>query len=113
MKVKIIAEQHSIYPICEGDIDNIKGIVSIKDLYISEDWKLFKDLMRPALFVPDNNTAYQVMEKFKQSKFHICFIVDEYGSVLGLISLHDILEAIVGDMGEIGDAEDYEIIPRG
>jgi putative hemolysin len=112
MKEKIIAEPHSIYPICEGDIDNIKGIVSIKDLYISEDWKLFKDLMRPALFVPDNNTAYQVMEKFKESKFHICFIVDEYGSVLGMISLHDILEAIVGDMAEIGDAEDYEIIAR-
>lgn len=112
MKEKIVEEPHSIYPVCEGDIDNIKGIVSIKDLYISEDWKLFKDLMRPALFVPDNNTAYQVMEKFKESKFHTCFIVDEYGSVKGMISLHDILEAIVGDMAEIGDVQDYEITPR-
>jgi putative hemolysin len=112
MKEKIVAEPHSIYPVCEGDIDNIKGIISIKDLYISEDWKLFKDLMRPALFVPDNNTAYQVMGKFKESKFHTCFIVDEYGSVRGMISLHDILEAIVGDMAEIGDVEDYEIIER-
>jgi putative hemolysin len=65
IKEKIIAEPHSIYPICEGDMDNIKGVVSIKDLYVASDYTQFKDLMKPALFVPVNNTAYQVMEKFK------------------------------------------------
>jgi putative hemolysin len=68
--------------------------------------------MVPALFVPDNNTAYQVMAKFKESKFHACFIVDEYGSLRDMISLNDILEAIVGDIPETGE-EDYEIIDRG
>ena len=67
--------------------------------------------MRAALFVPDNNTAYQVMAKFKESKFHACFIVDEYGSLRGMISLNDILEAIVGDIPEPG-TEDYEIVDR-
>src|SRR6188508_1684729 len=111
IREKIIAEPHSVYPICDAEIDNIKGVVSIKDLYVSDDLTLFKDLMQPALFVPDNNTAYQVMEKFKESKIHSCFIVDEYGSVKGMITLNDILEAIVGDIPQ-SNIEDYEIIER-
>ena len=111
IREKIIADPHSIYPICDGDIDNIKGVVSIKDLYVSDDLTLFKDLMQPALFVPDNNTAYQVMEKFRESKIHSCFIVDEYGSVLGMITMNDILEAIIGDMPQ-PDVDDYSITER-
>ena len=111
MKEKIIAEPHSVYPICDGEIDNIKGVVSIKDLYVTPDNTLFKEIMQPALFVPENNTAYQVLEKFKESRLHSCFIVDEYGSILGLITLNDILEAIVGDIPQ-PDVPDYEITER-
>ena len=111
IKEKIIGEPHSIYPICDEDIDNLKGVVSIKDLYVSPDSTLFKDLMQPALFVPENNSPYQVLEKFKESKLHSCFIVDEYGTILGLITLNDILEAIVGDMPQ-PDVPDYEIRER-
>lgn len=111
IRQKIIAQPHSVYPICDGEIDNIKGVVSIKDLYVSDDLTQFKDLMKTALFVPENNTAYQVMEKFKESQIHSCFIVDEYGSVQGMITLNDILEAIVGDIPQTG-IEDYEIIER-
>lgn len=111
IKEKILQEPHSAYPICDGEIDNIKGVVSIKDLYISPDNTLFRELMRPALFVPENNTPYQVLEKFKESKIHSAFIVDEYGSILGLITLNDILEAIVGDLPQ-PDVPDYEIKER-
>lgn len=111
IKEKILKEPHSVYPICDGDIDNIKGIVSIKDLYVANDLTLFKDLMSPAYFVPENNSAYQVLEKFKASKIHCCFIVDEYGSVQGMITLNDILEAIVGDIPE-SHIEDYDIVER-
>ena len=111
MKEKIIKEPHSVYPICDGEIDNIKGMVTIKDLYVTDDNVLFKDIMTPALFVPENNTAYMVLEKFKQSKIHCCFIVDEYGSLLGLITLNDILEAIVGEITQ-PDVPDYEIQQR-
>ncbi len=111
IKEKIINEPHSVYPICDGDIDDIKGVVSIKDLYITPDSTLFKDIMQPVLFVPENITAYQVLEKFKQTKMHSCFIVDEYGSILGLITLNDLLEAIVGDIPQ-PDVPDYEIKKR-
>ncbi|HUM64679.1 MAG TPA: hemolysin family protein [Chitinophagaceae bacterium] len=111
IKEKITSEPHSVYPICENTIDDIKGVVAIKDLYISPDNVEFHNLMRPALFVPENNTAFQVMEKFKESKLHSCFIVDEYGSILGMITLNDILEAIIGDLPQ-PDMEDYTILER-
>lgn len=111
IKSKIFDEPHSVYPICDGTIDNIKGIVSIKDLYITPDHVKFKETMKPALFVPENNSPYQLLEKFKQSQIHTCFIVDEYGTLLGLITLNDILEAIVGDIPQ-EDVEDYEVVQR-
>ncbi|MBL7733804.1 MAG: CBS domain-containing protein, partial [Chitinophagaceae bacterium] len=78
---------------------------------VSPDNTLFKEIMRPALFIPENNSPYQVMEKFKESKIHSAFIVDEYGSILGLLTLNDILEAIVGDIPQ-PDVAEYEIKQR-
>ena len=111
IREKIIQNTHSFYPICETTLDDIKGIVSIKDLYVEDDFTQFKDLMKPALFVPENNSAYQVLEKFKEHRVHCCFIVDEYGSVQGMITLNDILEAIVGDMPE-PESDEYAVTAR-
>jgi putative hemolysin len=111
IKEKILQEPHSVYPICDGSIDHIKGIVNIKDLYITPDDVRFADTMKPALFVPENNSPYQLLEKFKQTQIHSCFIVDEYGTLLGMITLNDILEAIVGDIPQ-QDIEDYEVVGR-
>jgi putative hemolysin len=108
----IIAEDtHTVYPVCEGNIDNIKGIVAIKDIYLAKPKLPISEVMKPAMYVPENNSAYQVLEFFKKTKAHYCFIVDEYGSVEGMITFFDILEAIVGDTPETGD-EDYEIVER-
>ena len=111
IKEKILREPHSVYPICDGSIDNIKGIVSIKDMYVTPDDVPFRDSMKPALFVPENNTAYQLLERFKESKIHTSFVVDEYGTLLGLITLNDILEAIVGELPQ-QDVLDYQIVER-
>lgn len=111
VKQKMHEVVHTSYPVCDGAVDNIKGIVHIKDLLLAHDDKLLVELMKPAVFVPENNTVYQVLEKFKQTGNSSCFIVDEYGSVEGMITLNDILEAIVGDIGPV-DEDDYEIIER-
>jgi putative hemolysin len=111
IKKKIVQEPHSVYPICDGEIDNIKGVVSIKDLYVTDNMMLFKQIMKPAMFVPENISAYQVLERIKSSKQHSCFIVDEYGTLQGLITLNDILEAIVGEIPQ-PDVTDYEIKER-
>lgn len=111
IKEKIIREPHSIYPVCDNSIDRIKGIVSIKDMYVTDDATPFKDVMKTPLFVPENISPYQLLEKFKEGKMHTSFVVDEYGSLLGLVTLNDLLEAIVGDLPQL-DVQDYEIIKR-
>ena len=108
---KIFQEPHSVYPICDGDLDDIKGMVSLKDLYVNSDHKKFKEIMRPALFVPENITAYKLLERFKKEQINSCFIVDEYGSLQGLVTLNDILKAIVGSISD-PDVDDYEVVER-
>jgi len=110
VKEKIKEHQHSVYPLCEENIDTIKGVVYVKDLYLQPDAPL-NNLLKKALFVPENNSAYQVLEKIKQTKIHYAFVVDEYGSIQGMITVNDILIAIVGDMPEAED-DLYTIVER-
>jgi len=115
--VQTILEKHeqiiySTYPVCDKTIDDIKGILYIKDVLKASAGTSLKDLIKPALFVPENNSAYKVLEKIKQTKIHSCFIVSEYGTLEGMLTLNDILEAIVGDVPQTGQ-EEYEIINRG
>ena len=114
--VQTITEQHdqinySTYPVCDKTVDDIKGIIYIKDLLKAPPSTILKDLAKPALFVPENNSPYQVLEKIKQTKIHSCFIVNEYGTLEGMLTLNDILEAIVGDVPQTGQ-EEYEIVKR-
>jgi putative hemolysin len=111
VKDKMDTVIYSSYPVCNETVDNIHGIVSIKELLKAPAAALLKDLAKPALFVPENNTAYQLLEKFKEKKDHSCFIVNEYGTLEGMITLNDILEAIVGDVPQTGQDE-YEITER-
>ena len=110
-KEKIKAAPHSVYPVCSGQIDHIKGIINIKDLYAAGNQAILAEVMKKPLFIPENNSAYQVLEKFKETQIHAAFIVDEYGTFLGMITLNDILEAIVGEMPEIGE-DDYDMVKR-
>ena len=110
VKAKIKEFQHSVYPVCKETIDNIEGIVYVKDMYLMPDAPL-QEIIRKALFIPENNSAYQVLEKIKNTKIPYAFIVDEYGSVLGMITVKDILKAIVGEMPEEEDDE-YVITER-
>ncbi|MEO6546896.1 MAG: hemolysin family protein [Ferruginibacter sp.] len=114
--VETITVQHeqinySTYPVCDKTVDDIKGIIYIKDLLKAPANTVLKDLAKPALFVPENNSAYQVIEKIKQTKIHSCFIVNEYGTLEGMLTLNDILEAIVGDVPQTGQ-EEYQIVKR-
>ncbi|PZP49621.1 MAG: hemolysin [Pseudopedobacter saltans] len=110
-EVKEDFELHSVYPVCEKNIDQIKGVVFIKDLFAAPAGTLVGAIAKPVMYVPENITAYHLLEKFKKSKIHYAIIVDEYGTLQGIITLHDILEAIVGEMAEADDT-DIEIFKR-
>lgn len=110
IRKKIQQYLHSVYPLCDNEIDNIKGVIDVKDLFLNPDVPL-SDIMKKALVVPENNTAYQILEKFKDTKIQYAFVVDEYGTMLGMITINDILKAIVGEMPQDED-DDYSIIER-
>lgn len=102
---------YSTYPVCDKQVDDITGVIFVKDIVKAASTTLLKDIAKPAMFVPENNTPYQVLEKFKETKNHSCFIVNEYGTLEGMITLNDILEAIVGDVPQTGQ-EEYGIVTR-
>jgi len=110
-KSKLTEIIYSTYPVCEGTIDEIKGLIYVKDLLKAEPETKLASLVKPTLFVPENNSAYQLLEKIKTSRIHACFIVSEYGTLEGMVTLNDILEAIIGDMPQAGQ-EEYEIFKR-
>ena len=111
MKNKFSEIVYSTFPVCDGSVDDIKGLVYVKDLVKAEPGTFIEQLIKPALFVPENNKAYQLLEKFKASQIHTCFIVNEYGTLEGMITINDILKAIVGDVPQSGQDE-YEIVKR-
>lgn len=106
-KNAIRSSGYSRFPIARGDFEEILGVVHAKDLLnASFDGHTFelKSIMRPPLIVPDTTTVLRLLDQFKQSGQHIAIVADEYGSVEGLVSVTDILEAITGDMPERGQA---------
>jgi putative hemolysin len=113
-KEKIIGRKHSVYPVCQDGINDMKGLLYIKDLLgksIDEELKDLQKNLRTPLFIPENNHAYQVLERFQSEKIHFGVIVDEYGNVVGIVTMNDILDALVGDIS-VTDEYDYEITKR-
>ena len=113
-KGKIIDKKHSIYPVCKDGINDIKGLLYIKDLLgrsLDQELENLEPILRPALYIAENNHAYQVLEKFQEERIHFGVIVDEYGSVAGIVTMNDILDALVGDISETNEFE-YEIVKR-
>jgi putative hemolysin len=101
IRAKLTDSGHSRFPVCAGSLDNVTGVVQAKDLLASllsgKSVDLKASIQQPA-FVPRSMTAFQVLDHIKQSGSHIVLVVDEYGGIEGLVTHHDMLEAIAGDM---------------
>ena len=109
---------YSKYPVCDGSLDKVKGILVVKDLLriLDDDDTLdLNPILSEPLYIPENLPASDVLEKFREKKNHIAIVIDEYGSVEGLITLHDLVEHILGDLPDLTDKEppDYEQKPDG
>lgn len=114
VRQKINNEKHSAYPVtADDDIDNVMGIVLLKDLFahsLENDFNL-KNYVKTPLYLNENATAYKVLELFKNEKMHYAIIVDEYGTTKGFITMDDVVDALVGDVTE-HDQDEYKIIQR-
>ncbi len=111
--VKLLAERpHSRIPVYKGDLDNIIGYVHIKDIvaHIADGQPFeLKDIMRDVLVVSPAMRVLDLLLQLRQSKVHIAFVVDEFGGIDGLITISDLIEAIVG---EIDDEYAFDIDPQ-
>jgi putative hemolysin len=113
---KILDSEYSRLPVCEGELDKVLGIIHIADLLSQtlkgEELNLTTALRQP-LFIPESMRGSSVLEQFKKFGTHLAIIVDEYGVVKGLVTMHDILEEIVGDINDINETpEEPQIIKR-
>jgi putative hemolysin len=111
--LKILTDNtHSVYPLCEKELDHVLGIIYAKDLLIAmlkdPDLELRKYIKKVNI-VPSDKKTYQVLEKFKETRIHCGLVVDEFGSIEGIVTINDILDGLVGD---ITDMDEPEVIKR-
>lgn len=120
-KSKIIDSERSIFPVSEGELDDFIGVVQTKDLlskiYCDDHLDLKKNIIeniKKPLIVPENMLSIELLHEFKENKKHVhmVIIVDEFGSVVGLITLNDLLECIVGDIPGIDEDNNPKAIER-
>jgi magnesium and cobalt transporter len=106
----VIETAHSRFPVTDGDKDNIIGILLAKDLlryYAGEEFNV-RDMLRPAVFVPESKRLNVLLSDFRSNRNHIALVVDEYGGVSGMVTIEDVLEQIVGDIADEYDFDEDE-----
>ena len=112
---KVIHSTHTRFPVCQGSLDEVLGVVQVTNLLSSclscQQFDLTASLRQP-LLVPDSTLGLKVLELFQQTGNHIALVVDEYGVIQGLVTINDILEAIVGDIPRIDKTEIPTVICR-
>ncbi len=112
LKKLTIENQYTRYPVYEEDLDKVIGILHIKDLYpliINGADIVLKDIIRPAILVPETLTVDMLVHEFKQKKSQMALVIDEFGGVSGLVTLEDVLEEIVGEVQDEFDEEEADI----
>ena len=106
----VIEKSHSRFPVFEDNRDNVIGILLAKDLlrfYAEEEFSV-RDMLRPAVFVPEAKRLNVLLKEFRANRNHIAIVVDEYGGVAGLVTIEDVIEQIVGDIEDEYDFDETE-----
>jgi len=109
---QIVSENaHTRLPVCDEDLDNIVGILHVKDLIrplsgLLEQPPSVRELLRPVHYIPETKTANDILTEMKQNRLHLVVVRDEFGGTAGLVTLEDVLEEIVGEIRDEYDAEE-------
>ena len=107
----VIQTAHSRFPVIGEDKDNVIGILLAKDLlryYAGEEAFNVREMLRPAVFIPESKPLNVLLKEFRGSRNHIAIVVDEYGGVAGLVTIEDVLEQIVGDIEDEHDIDEVD-----
>jgi len=112
---ELLSSPYPRMPICEDEIDNIKGVVNVKEVlayYIQHQTLHLEKLLFDPLYIPEQAPALKVLEMFRKTKKHFGVVINEYGSMEGIITLHDLTENIMGDLPAPGDIDGPEVFQR-
>ena len=109
----MLKELHSIYPVYGENHDDIVGVVNLKNIFANIDTSDFNlpEIITEAPFMMEQTTAYKALEQFKNTGIHYAFVSDEYGVFQGIITLNDILEALVGDASDF-NKDEFQLVER-
>lgn len=114
-KALLTATPYSYMPVCRGDLGNIVGVLSLPVLLqqqlLGEDWDI-ETLVKPALFAPMGLSPLALLDLFRKRREHLALVVDEYGEIQGLVTLTDVLEAMVGELPTDAQADDPDVVRR-
>lgn len=110
LKAKVLEELHTVYPVCQENLDEVIGVVKLKDLFLNFEKGNFdlKSITIDPFYLIEHTSAYKALENFKKTKGHYALVTDEYGVFQGIITLNDILEALVGDASDF-DEDEYQL----
>lgn len=115
IKSKLNQSKRAMFPLCKRNLDNFLGVIPLKDIFEVEieDGRTLEKYMKNPVIIPESSDILDVLKLFKESNQHVhmALVIDEYGGVEGLITLYDVLEAIVGDIPDIDDTEE-KIVKR-
>ncbi len=106
--------QYTRLPVYQGKIDNIIGMIHQKDIFellAHGEQKPLREIVRPLMFVPETVKVNQLLREFRDQQMHIAIVLNEHGSVMGLITLEDVLEEIVGDISDEHESTVQKIVP--
>jgi putative hemolysin len=115
VRVAVATSPHSHFPVCKGGLDGLIGVVHVKDLVksglLTERVDL-AELIQPPLYVPESLAALRALETFREARTHLAFVTDEYGGLVGLITLNDLVESIVGEVTSVSEGEEPMTVRR-
>ena len=115
IRIAVATESHSHFPVCRRGLDNLLGVVHLKDMVkagLLQKTIDLKVLARQPLFVPEVMPALKVLEEFRKGQTHIAFVLDEYGMLTGLITLNDLVESMLGHMSRAGEDSEPLVVRR-
>ncbi len=110
----VVAAGHSIFPVVEDGLDNLLGVVDVRRWLsgaLAGESRALTELVQPAAFVPESLTGMELLERFRGSSMRMVFVVSEYGEIEGIVTLHDLIEAITGEFSP-HDPEDVQAVQR-
>lgn len=108
----VLNSSHSLFPVCDDTIDNVIGVLRSKKLLLLDNNDPNADvrsILEPAVFVPENMSAFKVLEKFRETKSKLAVVIDEFGAVQGIVTVNDLFDALLAD-ADAPDSEDETLI---